>query len=240
MTGATCSKFDDLPIQDGIVLTDQEIEQLLLEAEDRLQGCDGERPKESDQIQAADLLSEQNLIRIPKLSGSTALEPYFHPKDDVALVDTARLLTHGDYNDGHTKRPSGAIDESKSLKMKPTAGSDWFDLPKTELTAELRRDLQLLRMRSVLDPKRHYKKENSKAQPPPFSQIGTIIEGPTEFFSGRIAKKDRKKTFVDEALALEKETKRFETKYRDIQATKQSGKKAYYKTLRSRRNTRGK
>lgn len=63
MTGATCSKFDDLQIQDGIILTDQEIEQLLLEAEDRLQGCDGERPKESDHIQAADSLSEQNLIR---------------------------------------------------------------------------------------------------------------------------------------------------------------------------------
>ncbi|PYI26570.1 nucleolus protein required for cell viability [Aspergillus indologenus CBS 114.80] len=240
MTGATCSKLDDLPIQDGIVLTDQEIEQLLLEAEDRLQGCDVERSKESNQTQGTDSLPEQHSIRIPKLSGSTALEPYLHPKDDVALVDTARLLPQQDYNDVHTRRPSGANQDSKSSKMKPTAGSDWFDLPKTELTAELRRDLQLLRMRSVLDPKRHYKKENSKAQPPTYSQIGTIIEGPTEFFSGRIAKKDRKKTFVDEALALEKETKRFETKYRDIQATKQSGKKAYYKNLRSRRNARGK
>lgn len=125
-------------------------------------------------------------------------------------------------------------------KDKPTAGEEWFNLPKTEMTAEFKRDLQLLRMRSVLDPKRHYKKESGKAKPPEFSQVGTIIEGPTEFFSARIAKKDRKKTFVEEAMALERETKRFESKYNDIQSTKRSGKKAYYKDLRSKRGNKSK
>jgi hypothetical protein len=104
------------------------------------------------------------------------------------------------------------------------------------LTPELKRDLQLLRMRSILDPKRHYKKENGKAQPPKYSQVGTIIEGPTEFFSGRIVKRDRKKTFVEEALVLEKETKRFESRYNDVQDRKRSGKKAFYKSLRGKRN----
>ena len=104
------------------------------------------------------------------------------------------------------------------------------------MTPQLKRDLQLLRMRSVLDPKRHYKKENGKAKPPEFSQVGTIIEGPTEFFSGRIAKKDRKKTFVEEAMAMERETKRFQTKYQAIQVNKQSGKKAFYNNLRAKRN----
>lgn len=122
------------------------------------------------------------------------------------------------------------------LQDKATAGPDWFNLPKTELTPELKRDLQLIRMRSVLDPKRHYKKENGKAKIPEFSQVGTIIQGPTEFFSGRIAKKDRKKNFVEEALALERENRRFESKYRDIQATKTSGKKAFYKDLQAKRN----
>lgn len=127
-----------------------------------------------------------------------------------------------------------------SFQDKPTAGSDWFDLPKTELTTELKRDLQLLRMRSVLDPKRHYKKEGGKARPPQYSQVGTIIEGPTEFFSSRIAKRDRKKTFVEEALAAEQGNKRFEAKYKDIQSVKQSGKRSYYKNLRAKRNTRSK
>lgn len=126
------------------------------------------------------------------------------------------------------------------LKEKPTAGPDWFDLPKTEMTPELKRDLQLLRMRSVLDPKRHYKKESGKAKPPEFSQVGTIVEGPTEFFSSRIAKKDRKKTFVEETMALEHETNRFAAKYRDIQSTKQSGKKSFYKNLRTKRGRKNK
>lgn len=91
-------------------------------------------------------------------------------------------------------------------------------------------------MRSVLDSKRHYKKENGKAKIPEFSQVGTIIQGPTEFFSGRIAKKDRKKNFVEEVLALERENKRFESKYRDIQASKTSGKKAFYKSVQAKRN----
>lgn len=125
-------------------------------------------------------------------------------------------------------------------KDKPTAGEEWFNLPKTEMTPEFKRDLQLLRMRSVLDPKRHYKKESGKAKPPEFSQVGTIIEGPTEFFSARIAKKDRKKTFVEEAMASERETRRFESKYNDIQSTKRSGKKAYYKDLRSKRGHKNK
>lgn len=108
------------------------------------------------------------------------------------------------------------------------------------MTPEFKRDLQLLRMRSVLDPKRHYKKENGKAKPPAFSQMGTVIEGPTEFFSARIAKKDRKKTFVEEAMGLERETRRFESKYNDIQVTKRSGKKSYYKDLRSKRGRKSK
>lgn len=95
-------------------------------------------------------------------------------------------------------------------------------------------------MRSVLDPKRHYKKENGKIRPPEYSQVGTVIEGPGEFFSGRITKKDRKKTFVEEVLASERETHRFESKYQDIQATKRSGKGLYYKNLRAKRATRGK
>jgi Fcf2 pre-rRNA processing len=35
-----------------------------------------------------------------------------------------------------------------------SAGSDWFNLPKTVLTPQLKRDFQLLEMRSVLDPHR--------------------------------------------------------------------------------------
>ena len=93
-------------------------------------------------------------------------------------------------------------------------------------------------MRGVLDPKRHYKKTDSKSDVPAFSQVGTIIEGPTEYYTGRLTNKERKKTFVEEVLAQEEQTGRFKKKYNDIQKMKTSGKKAFYKALKAKRKGR--
>ena len=73
---------------------------------------------------------------------------------------------------------------------------------------------------------------------PEFSQVGTIIEGPTEYYNSRLQKKDRKETFVEEVLAGEAQTGRFKKKYNEIQSSKTSGKKAYYKALKVKRNGR--
>ncbi len=90
-------------------------------------------------------------------------------------------------------------------------------------------------MRSVLDPKRHYKKEGKKAATPQYSQVGTVVEGPTEFFNGRIPNKERKKTFVQEVLANAEARDRFKRKYAAVQVAKTSGKKAYYRQLQAKR-----
>jgi hypothetical protein len=65
--------------------------------------------------------------------------------------------------------------------------------------------------------------------------VGTIIEGPTEFFSARLTNKERKRTFVEEILASENASGRFKNKYGEIQASKTSGKKEFYKNLKARR-----
>jgi hypothetical protein len=109
-------------------------------------------------------------------------------------------------------------------------------MPKTDLTPELRRDLQLLKMRNVLDPKRHYKKDNSKNDVPAFSQVGTIIEGATEFYSSRLTKKERKQTMLEEVIAQEQNSGRFQRKYEDINKSKASGKKAHYNSMKAKRN----
>jgi hypothetical protein len=106
-------------------------------------------------------------------------------------------------------------------------------MPKTELTPQLRRDLQLLKMRSVLDPKRHYKKDGSKNDIPAFSQVGTVIEGATEFYSSRLKNKDRKQTILEEVISQEQDSGRFQRKYEDIN---KSGKKAHYKSVMAKRN----
>jgi len=109
-------------------------------------------------------------------------------------------------------------------------------MPKTELTPELRRDLQLLKMRGVLDPKRHYKKDSSKNDVPEYSQVGTIIEGATEFYSSRLTNKERKQTLLEEIISQEQENGRFKRKYDDISKLKASGKKSFYKALKAKRS----
>lgn len=72
---------------------------------------------------------------------------------------------------------------------------------------------------------------------PEFSQVGTIVEGPTEYYSARINNRDRKRTLVEEVLSGEQESGRFKKKYGDVQSKKTSGKKAFYKALKAKRST---
>ncbi|KAL2650487.1 hypothetical protein R1flu_018615 [Riccia fluitans] len=112
--------------------------------------------------------------------------------------------------------------------VKDTAGSKWFDMPAVTVTPELKREVELLKMRSVLDPKRHYKANDSKGIPKYF-QIGTVVSGAADFYSGRLTKKERKMSFADELLndaSLKAYTKR---KYGEIQEKKQDGGKKFWK-----------
>lgn len=90
-------------------------------------------------------------------------------------------------------------------------------------------------MRDILDTKRHYRNEGAKTSVPGFSQMGTIIQGPAEFFSSRIVNRDRQRTFADEILATEQSAGRFRNRYMGVQAAATSGKKAFYKKLKAKR-----
>ena len=111
-------------------------------------------------------------------------------------------------------------------------------MPKTNLTPQLKRDLQILRMRGVLDAKQHWRKDTRKDFVPTYSQVGTIVEGPTEYFSARLTRKERKRTIVEEILGSADTKSKFKTRYNDIQARKTSGKKGFYKHLVSQRRKR--
>lgn len=45
------------------------------------------------------------------------------------------------------------------------AGDGWFNMKAVEMTPELENDLKTLQMRSVLDPKRFYRKNDMKTLP---------------------------------------------------------------------------
>jgi hypothetical protein len=108
-------------------------------------------------------------------------------------------------------------------------------MPKTNLTPELKKDLQVLRLRGVMDAKKHWRKDTRKDFIPKFSQVGTIVEGPTEYYSARLSRKERKRTIVEEVLGATDSTAKFKSRYNSIVGKKNAGKKSFYKTFRGRR-----
>ncbi|KAF2841450.1 Fcf2-domain-containing protein [Patellaria atrata CBS 101060] len=229
-------QYDVDPLTDNEDLTDEQIQELLKQAEIRLRA-------KAETAQNAQI-AQASSFKFPKLDTGAIVKPYVRTDSNgVAKVDSSRLV---DSSQRELSNKVRKVEDKLVIKRKiaeekkATAGPSWYNLPRTELTPELRRDLQLLKMRNVLDPHRHYKKENGRAEAPPFSQVGTIIEGPTEYFSARIQNKDRKRTLVDEVLAGEATTGRFKRKYADIQSDKTSGKKAYYKALKAKRSGKNK
>ncbi|KAI0200697.1 Fcf2-domain-containing protein [Astrocystis sublimbata] len=206
----------------AISLSDAQIEELLNQAEARL--------REKQQTQPSQRLS--------------VLEPSKHQKVKHGITNKSSAPNTATPRPDDPTTTKGRQDLSvrvpevrksrKEMAHKADAGAQWFNLPATDLTPELRRDLQLLRMRDVLDPKRHYKKDNSRGIPD-FSQVGTIVPGPTDYFSARLTKKDRKRTLLADVLETEDATRRFKTKYGEIQAVKTSGKKAHYKQMMKKR-----
>ncbi|KAK2705280.1 deoxynucleotidyltransferase terminal-interacting protein 2-like [Artemia franciscana] len=108
----------------------------------------------------------------------------------------------------------------KKKEKEKTKGQKWFNLPATEMTEEKKNDLEIIQMRSILDPKRFYKKNDMKVLPKYF-QVGTIIDSPVDYYSSRIPKKERKKTLVDELMSDAHFQRYNKKKFLEIQERKQ-------------------
>ncbi|KAF7990011.1 hypothetical protein HCN44_008685 [Aphidius gifuensis] len=101
-----------------------------------------------------------------------------------------------------------------------TAGKKWFNLPKTEMTDDVKHDLEIIKMRSVLDPKHFYKK-NDRSGFPKYFQVGKVVDSPVEYYNGRLTKKQRKNTIVEELMANAEFSKYNKRKYNEIVSEKQ-------------------
>jgi Fcf2 pre-rRNA processing. len=82
--------------------------------------------------------------------------------------------------------------------------------------------------------KQFFKKDNRKDFVPEYCQVGTIIAGATDGVSGRLTRKERKRTIVEEVLSSDSVSK-YKRKYHEIQEHKKSGRKGYYKKLMAAR-----
>ncbi|KAH8148111.1 uncharacterized protein LAJ45_07875 [Morchella importuna] len=222
---------------DDAELSDETINRFLREAEERMRVS-------SALLNSSTVVNKISMTKFPKLDPGSALAnaPIKSQGSVSRISDPSMLVSSSDRELADTSAAAGGIsrvDRAASKKTKEdkekTAGANWFDMPRTDLTPQLKRDLQLIKMRNVLDPHRHYKKDNTAL--PEYSQVGTIIEGNTEFFSSRITKKDRKRTIAEELMADEGNRKRFKKKYEEITSSKRSGKKEFYRKLLAQRGS---
>jgi hypothetical protein len=78
-----------------------------------------------------------------------------------------------------------------------TVGKGWFDFEPLVIDEKIKRDIKMIQMRNYLDPKRFYKNPDKMGK---VLHVGTVIEGPSEYFSSRMSRKERKQTIVEEIL----------------------------------------
>ncbi|XP_003740280.1 deoxynucleotidyltransferase terminal-interacting protein 2 [Galendromus occidentalis] len=128
----------------------------------------------------------------------------------------------------------------RKAEREKTAGDDWYNMTKPELTDEMKKDLELLKMRKVLDTKTFYKK-NDIQELPKYFEVGTVVDNATDFYSDRIPKRQRKQTLVDELLADEHFKKTNKKKYREaLERQQYTSKKAYVQLKRMQKKEEAK
>ncbi|XP_052113988.1 rRNA-processing protein fcf2 [Arachis duranensis] len=157
-------------------------------------------------------LSWQPQLLIP--SSSKAADAC-HNKPQSEASNSSLWKPNTELVDGLFIPPNDPRKLNKLLRKqaKDTAGKDWYWNGILTLLLCL-----LLQLRSALDPKRHYKKGESKSKAlPKYFQVGTVVEDASEFYSERLTKKERKATIADELLSDQKLAAYRKRKVREIE-----------------------
>ncbi|PTB66616.1 Fcf2-domain-containing protein [Trichoderma citrinoviride] len=199
---------------------DDAVQKLLQQAEERLSGG---RIVAKKQQQA----STDSKTAAAAASTTTARAAVVGEAVDASLLPPKQEKT-----EVRVPRPQGAAAQRKG---KDTAGAEWFDLPKTDMTPEFKREWQLLRMRNVLDPK--HQKKALRASAPQFSHVGRVVASPFEPRSARLGSREKKKSLLESIMSVHNDSK-LDSKYSSVQEKKKSGKKAYYKSVVAKRRRR--
>lgn len=122
-----------------------------------------------------------------------------------------------------------------------TAGANWFDLPAPSAAdlPRLAREVEAMRLRNALDPKRFYRKEDTKAGPlPKYFAIGHIVSTPSPF--GGPSRDDlpraaRKRTIVDELMDDDEARTYAKRKFNDLQGVRGERGRGTFKRKFARR-----
>ncbi|XP_046970489.1 deoxynucleotidyltransferase terminal-interacting protein 2 [Vanessa cardui] len=156
-------------------------------------------------------------------------------KSNLGGVDVEKEMKKSVFQPGIEKAhrlPKYNVSEKRLKAMRKrerekTKGPGWFNMKAPEISEELKNDLQVLKMRSALDPKHFYKKNDMEVLPKYF-QVGRIMDSAVDHVNERLTRKQRKRTMVDELLADAEFQKYNKKKYKEIIDEK---RKTEYKTF---------
>ncbi|XP_004490950.1 rRNA-processing protein fcf2-like isoform X2 [Cicer arietinum] len=169
-------------------------------------------------------LSWQPQFTIPSRSKTT--DDASHAKSQTKAPSSTLWKPNSELINGLFVPPNDPRKLNKLMReqAKDTAGKSWFDMPAQTITPELQRELKLLNLRDVLDPKRHYKRCESKSKAlPKYFQVGTVEETSVDYFSGRLNKKERKATLAEEFLSDQNLAAYRKRKVREIEEHRRPG-----------------
>lgn len=114
-----------------------------------------------------------------------------------------------------------------------SAGQGWFGMMPTPMTDQLKTDLAMIRNRNYLDPKKFYKSADSFQGK--VLQVGTVIEGSSEFYSSRLTNRERKQNLTEEIMSDVTVANYAKRKYYAMQSEKQRQNGSKKKKGRKRR-----
>ncbi|KAM0749072.1 Fcf2-domain-containing protein [Meredithblackwellia eburnea MCA 4105] len=133
------------------------------------------------------------------------------------------------------KGPTPKLSKKERLARKPrTAGPQWFNMPATELTPEVKREIQAMKMRNALDPKRFYKggAKDDKSVPEFFS-LGHILPS-SHSASTSLPAVARKRTFIEELMDDDQAKSYTKRKTAEVMERGMSGRKRQKKNARQK------
>ena len=104
-----------------------------------------------------------------------------------------------------------------------TAGAAWGHMKAPEMTPELKRELLIVKMRGVLDPKRFYRGSDSGKGLPKYFQMGTIVSG-AEDGRDKLTKKERKGSMLQELMSDATVRKRAKSQFLKSQEAAMAGR----------------
>ncbi|KDE04743.1 hypothetical protein MVLG_04882 [Microbotryum lychnidis-dioicae p1A1 Lamole] len=117
----------------------------------------------------------------------------------------------------------------KDIKARhpPTAGPSWFNMPAPAITPQLKREVQAMRLRNALDPKRFYRGDAAKADSklPEFFQVGHVLNESQRPTNADPVGRVKKRSFVEELVEDEQAKAYTKRKTVEVMRKGMSGRK---------------